>query len=204
MMTPDKDYGQLVEEHVHIYKPAFMGKAAEKLGVQDVLDRWQIERIEQVTDMLGLVGDSVDNIPGIPGIGEKTAQKLIADYGSVEGLIANADQLKGKLKENVVNYAQQGMLSKQLATIHLDVPVDFDENRLRHTEYDKPRLASLLDELEFRQMKTRLLGGNYDEKPLPAAFKNSTPAQMDLFGSAASDDSPGSPRVFCPSRIWVR
>lgn len=187
MMTPDKDYGQLVEEHVHIYKPAFMGKPAEKLGVQDILDRWQIERIDQVTDMLGLMGDSVDNIPGIPGIGEKTAQKLIADFGSVENLIASADQLKGKLKENVVNFAQQGMLSKQLATIHLDVPVPFDEDRLRHTEYDKPRLAALLDELEFRQMKTRLLGGTYDEKPLPTAFQNPQSSQMNLFDSPGGD-----------------
>ncbi len=186
MMTPDKDYGQLVEEHVHIYKPAFMGKPAEKLGVKEVLERWQIERIEQVTDMLGLMGDSVDNIPGIPGIGEKTAQKLIADFGTVENLIANADQLKGKQKENVVNFAQQGLLSKQLATIHLDVPVEFDEDKLRHTEYDKPRLAALLDELEFRQMKTRLLGADYDEKPLPDAFKASSKSgQMNLF------DSPG-------------
>ncbi|MBC7570478.1 MAG: DNA polymerase I [Spirosoma sp.] len=190
MMTPDKDYGQLVEEHIHIYKPAFMGKPAEKLGVAEILDRWQIERIEQVTDMLGLMGDSVDNIPGIPGIGEKTAQKLIADYGSVENLIANADQLKGKLRENVINFGQQGMLSKDLATIHLDVPVAFDENHLRHTEYDKPRLAALLDELEFRQIKTRLLGGIYDEKPLPAAFQNNpapskpTSGQMSLFDAA--------------------
>ncbi|UFH53852.1 DNA polymerase I [Spirosoma sp. KNUC1025] len=185
MMTPDKDYGQLVEEHVHIYKPAFMGKPAEKLGVNEILERWQIERIEQVTDMLGLMGDSVDNIPGIPGVGEKTAQKLIADFGSVENLIARADELKGKLKENVVNFAQQGLLSKQLATIHLDVPVPFDENMLRHTEYDKPRLSALLDELEFRQMKTRLLGTDYDEKPLPAAFKAPESGQMNLF------DSPG-------------
>ena len=190
MMTPDKDYGQLVEEHVHIYKPAFMGKPAEKLGIQEVLDRWQIERIEQVTDMLGLMGDSVDNIPGIPGVGEKTAQKLIADFGSIENLIASADQLKGKLKENVVNFAQQGMLSKQLATIHLDVPVGFDENLLRHTDYDKPRLAALLDELEFRQMKTRLLGGSYDEKPLPAAFQQEQSPQMNLFDSPG-DDQPG-------------
>ncbi|MBC3792543.1 DNA polymerase I [Spirosoma utsteinense] len=187
MMTPDKDYGQLVEEHVHIYKPAFMGKPAEKLGVQEILERWQIERIEQVTDMLGLMGDSVDNIPGIPGVGEKTAQKLIADFGSVENLIANADQLKGKLKENVINFGQQGMLSKQLATIHLDVPVAFEEDRLRHTEYDKPRLAALLDELEFRQMKTRLLGGTYDEKPLPEAFQNGQPSQMNLFDSPGGD-----------------
>lgn len=191
MMTPDKDYGQLVEEHIHIYKPAFMGKPAEKLGVSDILERWQIERIDQVTDMLGLMGDSVDNIPGIPGVGEKTAQKLIADFGSVENLIAQADQLKGKLKENVVNFAQQGLLSKQLATIHLDVPVPFDENLLRHTEYDKPRLSALLDELEFRQMKTRLLGSDYDEKPLPAAFKTPESGQMNLFDSSPNDESPG-------------
>ena len=187
MMKPDKDYGQLVEEHIHIYKPAFMGKPAEKLGVNDILERWQIERIDQVTDMLGLMGDSVDNIPGIPGVGEKTAQKLISDFGSVENLIARADELKGKLKENVVNFAQQGLLSKQLATIHLDVPVAFDENRLRHTEYDKPRLSALLDELEFRQMKTRLLGAGYDEQPLPAAFKNPETAQMNLFDSPGGD-----------------
>jgi DNA polymerase-1 len=187
MMTPDKDYGQLVEEHIHIYKPAFMGKPVEKQGVKEVLERWQIERIDQVTDMLGLMGDSVDNIPGIPGVGEKTAQKLIADFGSVENLIANADQLKGKLKENVVNFAQQGLLSKQLATIHLDVPVDFDEDKLRHTEYDKPKLSALLDELEFRQMKTRLLGSDYDEKPLPAAFKAPSSGQMDLFDSPGGD-----------------
>ncbi|CAN5654845.1 hypothetical protein BH09BAC4_BH09BAC4_24150 [soil metagenome] len=191
MMTPDKDYGQLVEEHIHIYKPAFMGKPAEKLGVNEVLERWQIEHIDQVTDMLGLMGDSVDNIPGIPGIGEKTAQKLIADFGSVENLIARADELKGKLKENVVNFAQQGLLSKQLATIHLDVPVPFNEEHLRHTEYDKPRLAALLDELEFRQMKTRLLGGDYDEKPLPDAFKTPGSSQMNLF------DSPDRP-AFLP------
>jgi DNA polymerase-1 len=189
MMTPDKDYGQLVEEHVHIYKPAFMGKPAEKQGVKEVLERWQIERIEQVTDMLGLVGDSVDNIPGIPGIGEKTAQKLIADFGSVENLIANAEQLKGKLRENVINFGQQGMLSKQLATIHLDVPLTFDEEQLRHTEYDKQKLAVLLDELEFRQMKTRLLGAGYDETPLPEAFRatGASSGQMNLFDSPGGD-----------------
>ncbi|CCH52670.1 DNA polymerase I [Fibrisoma limi BUZ 3] len=203
MMTPDKDYGQLVEEHIHIYKPAFMGKPAEKLGVAEVLDRWQIERIEQVTDMLGLVGDSVDNIPGIPGIGEKTAQKLIADYGSVENLIANAEQLKGKLKENVINYGQQGMLSKHLATIHLDVPIAFDEEALLHTEYDKPRLAALLDELEFRQMKTRLLGSDFEggarsegaAATAPDRSKSSTSGQMGLFDSPAFMPMPAESRT---------
>lgn len=181
MMTPDKDYGQLVEECIHIYKPAFMGKPAEKQGVAEICERWGIERIEQVTDMLGLVGDAVDNIPGIPGIGEKTAQKLIQEFGSVENLIANADQLKGKLKENVVQYAQQGLLSKQLATIHLDVPVPFDAEALRLTDYDKPRLSGLMDELEFRQMKGRLGLDSMSEQPLPAAFKTNGSGQMDLF-----------------------
>ena len=197
MMTPDKDYGQLVEECIHIYKPAFMGKGAEKLGVAEILERWQIERIEQVTDMLGLMGDSVDNIPGIPGVGEKTAQKLIADFGSVENLIANADKLKGKLKENVINFAQQGLLSKQLATIHIDVPVEFNADKLRLSEYDKPRLSALMDELEFRQLKDRLLGANYDAPPLPQLGKNQaagwpTNGQMDLFAPAAPEASQAS------------
>lgn len=191
MMTPDKDYGQLVEECIHIYKPAFMGKAAEKQGVKEVCERWGIERIEQVTDMLGLIGDSVDNIPGIPGIGEKTAQKLIQEFGSVENLIANADQLKGKLKENVVQYGQQGLLSKQLATIHLDVPVDFNADALRLEAYDKPRLSALMDELEFRQMKGRLGLDSTSEQPLPPAFKaNGTGGgQMDLFAPAFTPKS---------------
>ncbi|WP_128544139.1 DNA polymerase I [Larkinella soli] len=184
MMTPDKDYGQLVEEHVYIYKPAFMGKPAEKLGVKEVLDRWQIREISQVVDMLGLMGDSVDNIPGIPGVGEKTAQKLIADFGTVENLIANSDQLKGKLKENVVQFAQQGLLSKQLATIHVDVPLEFNEDALLMSEPDKPRLSALLDELEFRQLRKRLLGEDFpDSNPFPAASapKANGKGQMDLF-----------------------
>ncbi|GAA4456771.1 hypothetical protein GCM10023189_26520 [Nibrella saemangeumensis] len=187
MMTPDKDYGQLVEDHIYIYKPAFMGKSAEKLGVSEILERWQIQDISQVTDMLGLMGDSVDNIPGIPGVGEKTAQKLIADFGSVENLLANADQLKGKLKENVVQFGQQGLLSKQLATIHIDVPVPFEEEALILSEPDKPRLSALLDELEFRQMRRRLLGEDYDgPAPQTAPVQKSAAGQMDLFSAPAA------------------
>mgnify|MGYP002777653805 CR=1 FL=1 len=186
MMTPDKDFGQLVEEHIHIYKPAFMGKAAEKLGVAEVLERWQIKDISQVTDMLGLVGDSVDNIPGIPGVGEKTAQKLIEEFETVENLIANADKLKGKLRENVEKFAQQGLLSKQLATIHTDVPVDFDEERLLHSDYNKPELSRLLDELEFRQLRRRLLGEEYDDpNPFPVAPAPKS-GQMGLFDEPAN------------------
>ncbi|GAB3335672.1 hypothetical protein GCM10027299_44900 [Larkinella ripae] len=182
MMTPDKDYGQLVEDHIYVYRPAFMGKAAEKLGVKEVLDRWQIEEISQVTDMLGLMGDSVDNIPGIPGVGEKTAQKLVAEFGTVENLIANADKLKGKLKDNVVQFAQQGLLSKQLATIHLDVPIDFNETALLHTEPDKPRLSALLEELEFRQLRKRLVGDEeVDPIPFPVVPRSTPKGQMGLF-----------------------
>lgn len=182
MMTPDKDYGQLVEDHIYVYRPAFMGKAAEKLGVKEVLDRWQIQEISQVTDMLGLMGDSVDNIPGIPGVGEKTAQKLVAEFGSVENLIANADKLKGKLKENVVQFAQQGLLSKQLATIHLDVPIDFNETALLYTDPDKPKLSALLDELEFRQLRRRLVGDDEaDPIPFPVVPRPAPKGQMGLF-----------------------
>jgi DNA polymerase-1 len=137
MMTPDKDYGQLVEERIKMYKPAFMGKGVEILGPQEVCDKWGIESVSQVIDILGLMGDAVDNIPGIPGIGEKTAQKLIAEFGSVENLIANADKLKGKQKENVVNFAQQGLLSKELATILCEVPIEFHEESLRLSEVNK-------------------------------------------------------------------
>ncbi|MFC5408995.1 DNA polymerase I [Larkinella bovis] len=196
MMTPDKDYGQLVEEHIYVYRPAFMGKPAEKLGVREVLDRWQIQDISQVTDMLGLMGDSVDNIPGIPGVGEKTAQKLVAEFGTVENLIANADKLKGKLKENVVQFAQQGILSKQLATIHLDVPLDFDEQALLHVEPNKPQLSSLLEELEFRQLRKRLLGeDDAESNPFPATPKPAAKGQMGLFDEAvlAPAAQPGTP-----------
>jgi DNA polymerase-1 len=147
MMTPDKDYGQLVEEHVYLYKPSFMGKGIEIMGVQEVLARWGIKRIEQVVDMLGLQGDAVDNIPGIPGIGEKTAQKLIEEYESIENLIAHADKLKGKQKDNVLQHAQQAILSKQLATIDINVPVPYEAEELKCSEPNKEELVQLLDEL---------------------------------------------------------
>ncbi|QHT69814.1 DNA polymerase I [Rhodocytophaga rosea] len=165
MMTPDKDYGQLVEEHVYLYKPAFMGKGVEILGEKEILQKWGIKRIDQVIDMLGLQGDAVDNIPGIPGVGEKTAQKLIEEFDTVENLIANATQLKGKQKDNVEQYAQQALLSKQLATIDINVPVPFEADELKCREADKVVLSELLDELEFRTIKKRLFG----EEPVPGA-----------------------------------
>ena len=165
MMTPDKDYGQLVEEHVYLYKPAFMGKGVEVLGEKEILQKWGIKRIDQVTDILGLQGDAVDNIPGIPGVGEKTAQKLIEEFDTVENLIANAALLKGKQKENVEQYAQQALLSKQLATIDINVPVSFEADELKCRDADKAVLTELLEELEFRTIKKRLFG----EEPVPGA-----------------------------------
>ncbi|RYU97286.1 DNA polymerase I [Emticicia agri] len=157
MMTPDKDYGQLVEEHIYLYKPAIGGKDVEILGVNEVCNRWGIKRVEQVVDILGLMGDAVDNIPGIQGVGEKTAAKLIAEYDSVENLIANSDRVTGKLGESVRNSKEIALLSKELAKIELNVPIEFDADRLKimppHTEV----LSQLLDELEFRTLRKRLL-----------------------------------------------
>lgn len=157
-MTPDKDFGQLVSEYIKIYKPAFMGKSAEILGVDEILEKWDIEHIEQVIDILGLWGDAADNIPGIPGIGEKTAKSLIKQFGSVEGVIAGAGLLKGKQKENIENFAAQGMLSKKLATILLNVPVELDEEALRIKAPDESVLKPLLVELEFKTLGRRIFG----------------------------------------------
>ncbi|WP_420155462.1 DNA polymerase I [Siphonobacter sp.] len=185
MMTPDKDYGQLVEEHVKLYKPAFMGKDVEIMGPKEVCERWGISNVDQVVDLLGLMGDAVDNIPGIPGIGEKTAVKLIAEYGSVENLIANVDQLKGKMAENVRAFAEQGLLSKELALIEQNVPIEFDEKALELCEPNRETLSALLDELEFRTLRKRLLGEEPAPAEAPKTAKSKAPtAQMDLFGAA--------------------
>lgn len=161
-MTPDKDFAQLVSENILLYRPARMGNGAEIHGVKEVLEKWEIERVEQVIDILGLWGDAVDNIPGIPGIGEKTAKKLIQEYGSVEEIIKNSHELKGKQRENIENFAEQGMISKKLATILLDVPVDFDEKSLRLEEPDKELLEPLFAELEFRTLGKRVFGEGFN------------------------------------------
>ena len=158
MMTPDKDYGQLVEDHIYLYKPAFMGNGVEVMGPKEVCAKWDIEHVDQVRDILGLMGDAVDNIPGIPGIGEKTAVKLLKEYGTIEGLLQNVDQLKGKQKENVENFAQQGLLSKELATIDIQVPIEFDEEALRYDGPNEERLKAIFAELEFRTLTQRVFG----------------------------------------------
>ena len=173
MMTPDKDFGQLVSENIFIYKPGRSGNPSEILGPKEVCEKFEIERPEQVIDILGLWGDAVDNIPGIPGIGEKTAKKLIKTYGSIENLLENTADLKGKQKENVENFAEQGLISKQLATIILDCPIAFDEEEFERKEINEKKLTLILKDLEFNQLGKRILG-----KPIYQE------QQMDLFSNS--------------------
>ncbi|TPE45438.1 DNA polymerase I [Pontibacter mangrovi] len=195
MMTPDKDYCQLVTDHIFLYKPAFMGNAIDVWDVQKVLEKWEIERVEQVIDILGLQGDAVDNIPGIPGIGEKTAKSLIQRFGSVENLLANTDQLKGKQKENVEKFADQGMMSKELATIHCNVPIEFSEKGLHYDGPNEEQVTELFAELEFRQLTQRVLGKSLGEAATaaPAARgakrgKAAAANQTSLFGAPAATE----------------
>ena len=175
MMTPDKDFGQLVSENIFMYKPARMGNKAEIWGVKEVCERYGIQRPEQLIDILGLWGDASDNIPGVPGIGEKRAKELIAQFGSVENLLQNTDKLKGKMKENLEKYADQALVSKELATIMLDVPIEFNEEALKMGEPDTEALKKLFEELEFRNFAKRFFTG--------LSLKNGEPqaVQAELF-----------------------
>ncbi|MDB4516599.1 DNA polymerase I, partial [Crocinitomicaceae bacterium] len=179
MMTPDKDFGQLVTEKSFMYRPGRGGKPAEIWGPKEVCEKFDIDRVEQVIDILGLQGDAADNIPGIPGIGPKTASKLLKDFGSVEGIIENSDKLKGKQKENVENFAQQGLMSKSLATIITDVPVEFNEEDLIMCPSDPDKIKEVFTELEFRNLARRILG----EEIVVSTPSNSVEGQMDLFGT---------------------
>jgi DNA polymerase-1 len=188
MMTPDKDFGQLVSEKIFIYKPGRQGNDMEILGVNEILKKWEVEEVKQVIDILGLWGDSVDNIPGIPGIGEKTAKTLIAKYGSVEGLIAHAHELKGKQKENVEKFAEQAIMSKKLATILLDVPVELNEETFILSEPDEMRLKNIFNELEFRTMAKRIFPESGAENiistaPVAGIAAASSNGQMDMFAA---------------------
>ncbi len=158
MVTPDKDFGQLVTEKVLLYKPSRQGNGIEIMGVPEILEKWGIERVEQVIDMLGLQGDSVDNIPGIPGIGPKTAAKLLEQYSSIENLIEHADELKGKQQERVKEFSEQAILSKKLATINVEAPIQFDAEKFIIEEPDREKLAEIFRELEFRTLAEQILG----------------------------------------------
>lgn len=179
MVTPDKDYGQLLtSEKIFIYKPAYMGKPHEILDAEAVCKKWDIQNINQVIDILGLMGDAVDNIPGIAGVGEKTAAKLLKEYHSVEGILENADQIKGKLGEKIRAGKENAILSKQLATIITDVPVDFDEEDFEMCPMDKEALKEIFTELEFRTIARRVLNEEINLTP-----KEEANVQRDLFGN---------------------
>jgi 5'-3' exonuclease len=157
MMTSDKDFGQLVSDQTFIYKPGKFGSDVEILGVKEVCEKFSISRPEQVIDLLGLWGDASDNIPGIPGVGEVTAKKLLAEFDSVENLIAHSEKISNeKLRNKVIEFQDQALMSKQLATIILDVPIEFDESRLIMEHPDEERLKKLFDELEFRTFAQRV------------------------------------------------
>ncbi|MCR5646113.1 MAG: DNA polymerase I [Bacteroidales bacterium] len=195
MMTPDKDFGQLVTDRVFIYKPAKFGAPAQVLGPKEICEKYGIATPTQLIDILGLWGDASDNIPGIPGIGEKNASLLIGKYGSVENVIAHADELKGKQQENVRNFAEQGLLSKHLATIMLDAPVDFNPSELELNEPDFPALLTLFDELEFRTFKQRFIRDynvpeNTINKPTQATAQRGASPRLSLSASPLGDAAP--------------
>ena len=179
MMTPDKDFAQLVSENIFMFRPGRGGGPAEVWGVKEVCEKFDIDNVSQVIDVLGLQGDVADNIPGIPGIGPKTASKLLKDYGSVEGIIAHAHELKGKQRENIETFAEQGLMSKSLATIILDIDIDLDEENLLMCDSDPERIRAIFTELEFRNLARRVLG-----EEIVVGQQTSEPgAQMDLFST---------------------
>jgi DNA polymerase-1 len=187
MMTPDKDFGQIVREGVWLYKPAYMGNSVDILGPNEVCEKWDISDVSQVVDMLGLQGDSSDNIPGIPGFGPKTAAELLKLYGSVEGIIAHASELKGKKKELVEQHAEQALLSKRLAAINIESPIEFSEDKLTYRPPNLEALKPIFEELEFKTILGRI-GGNNNEAPTPIAPKK--PSQLSMFDAPAEAAAP--------------
>ncbi len=186
MVTPDKDYGQLlIHPHVYIYKPPAYGNAEEILDAQKICAKWDIARVEQVVDMLGLMGDAVDNIPGIPGVGEKTAAKLLKEYDTLENILENADKIKGALGEKVRAGKESAIISKKLATIITNVPVEFHEEDFRLKEWNREELNTVFTELEFKTLGKRILGETFN------AFQAATVAvQTDLFGNPVEEKKP--------------
>ena len=192
MVTPDKDYGQLVSENIFMYKPSRQGNGVEILGEPEIKEIWGISRIDQVIDSLGLIGDKVDNIPGVPGIGPKTSEKLLAEFDSLEGILENADKVKGKNGERLVEFADQARLSKELATININSPIQFDATQYQIDPMDKEVLTLKFQELEFRSLAIQILGdnqpgtqgtlftGSSDKKNTPPARKPVSPPEYSV------------------------
>ncbi len=193
MMTPDKDFGQLVSENIFMYRPGRGGAPAEKWGVPEICEKFGIENVDQVVDFLGMKGDAVDNIPGLPGVGDKTASKLLLQYGSMENMFAHADEIKGKLGEKIRDNREQGLLSKTLARIITDVPITFNEKDLLRDPLNEDAIKALFTELEFRTLMRRVLGEDLTPgAPAPAAAgKKRAGDQMDLFSAPANEASNG-------------
>src|SRR5215471_6727229 len=177
MVTPDKDYGQLVSDKIKIYRPGYQGGDPEILGPREVCDKWCIQSVDQVVDILGLMGDAVDNIPGIPGVGQKTACKLLSEYSTLENVLENADKIKGVLGEKIKAGKEQALLSKKLATIITNVPVEFHEENFRLKDWNKDKLKDVFTELEFKFLGKRLLGDEFSFVTAPQGV------QTDLFGN---------------------
>lgn len=207
MMTPDKDYGQLVDNNTFIYKPAHLGNGAEILGTEEICKKWEIRNVGELIDILGLMGDKSDNIPGIPGVGEKTAIQLIKDYGSIENLYKDTSKLKGKLKEKVDNNKDLCLQSRKLATIILDCPIEFEAEKLIRKDLNKEALKELFKELEFRRLAQNLLGEDIggteklasevvSKETTSYKAKSNSANQTDLFSTATffneqNGNSPG-------------
>lgn len=202
MVTPDKDFGQLVDDKVFLYKPGKGGDGAEIWGKKEVCERWNIKRVDQVIDMLGLMGDAVDNIPGLPGIGEKTAAKLLGEFDTVENLLANTDKLKGKQQEIVKTHGEKAVLSKWLATIDTHAPIQFDDKAFEIEPFNREELIEIFKELEFRTLADAILKSPWASPPAsdpsPAAFKSAKKGSADagvqgsLFGNVTDQTTPPS------------
>ena len=190
MMTPDKDYGQLVSEHVFMYRPKYGDKEFDVMGPEEVKAKFNIESPLQVIDMLGLMGDSSDNIPGCPGVGEKTAQKLIAQFGSIENLLSHTDELKGALKTKVENNREMITFSKFLATIKTDVPIELNLAELKRETPDEDALRKIFEEMEFRTLIERVLGKEKKLQPSETVVASQGNGQLSLFGELP----PASPK----------
>ena len=190
MMTPDKDYGQLVSENVFMYRPKYGDKEFEVMGIEQVKAKFDIESPLQVIDMLGLMGDSSDNIPGCPGVGEKTAQKLIAQFGSIENLLANTDQLKGALKTKVETNKELITFSKFLATIKTDVPIELNLHELKRETPDEEALRKIFDEMEFRTLTERVFNREKSSSPTEAPAPKKGSGQLSLFGGMEPASAP--------------
>jgi DNA polymerase-1 len=198
MMTPDKDFGQLVSDNIFMYKPGRQGKPAETLGAKEINEKYGLHSPEQFIDILGLMGDAVDNIPGVKGVGEKTAMKLIHEFGSIDGIYENIDQVKGKLREKLENDKEAAYMSKKLATILLDAPVPFEPEKLILEDADKDALAEIFQELEFRTLGRRVLGDEF------SVTTSSPSAPPDLFSSTQTPIEAKPGNGFDPSKVDYR